>query len=227
MSARADRVREAQQLRAQGLLLREIAEQMGVAVQTVHAYLSDPDLSKLRARQASYAGTCIDCGRPTDGSDGPGKAAERCADCRARYQHEQRRWTPQAIVRAIHEWAAEHGEPPAATDWKADMKRCRRDRPARDAERFPADKTVQAVFGTWNAAIRAAGYTPRRTGHYGRPGEDPKVVAETVRLYRTGLSLVEVGMQLGVSAGCVLYRLQKAGEPRRPAHRRKREAVAA
>ena len=36
-----------------------------------------------RCRKGQYAGRCIDCGAPTDGSAGPGKAALRCAACDA------------------------------------------------------------------------------------------------------------------------------------------------
>lgn len=40
--------------------------------------------------------------------------------------------------------------------------------------------------------------------------------AEAVKLYREGLSLVEVGERLGVSGPAVLYHLKAADEPRRP-----------
>jgi hypothetical protein len=171
-----------------------------------------------RCRKAQYAGTCVDCGGPTDGTN-PGRGMPtRCGACAARYAHETARWTPEAILNAIRQWAADHdGDPPRAPAWLA----------RHDTEHFPYASTVLNAFGTWNAAIEAAGFTPRASGHYGRPGEDPEVVAETVRLYRSGLSLAETGEALGVSGMCVLRRLQKAGEPRRPAHRRKHEEVAA
>lgn len=80
---RAEKVATAQRLRAEGLLLREIAERMGAKLKTVSGWLSDPDLSRQRARRETYAGTCIDCGAPTDGSGGYG-APERCTHCRPR-----------------------------------------------------------------------------------------------------------------------------------------------
>jgi hypothetical protein len=80
---------------------------------------------------------------------------------------------------------------------------------------FPYVGSVQQEFGTWRAAILAAGFDAFRVGCYGRDGEDPAVIAETVRLYRTGLSCAAVGERMGVTHSAVLSRLQKAGEPRR------------
>jgi hypothetical protein len=50
---------------------------------------------------------------------------------------------------------------------------------------------------------------------------DPQVLAETVALYRSGLSLSEVGARLGLSTTAVHQRLIVAGEPRRPEGRPK------
>lgn len=65
-------------LRSEGLLMRQIAERMGVAVSTVDSWLNDPDGSRLRARKDSYRGTCEVCGARTDGSAGR-RAPTRCA----------------------------------------------------------------------------------------------------------------------------------------------------
>lgn len=46
------------------------------------------------------------------------------------------------------------------------------------------------------------------------------VLARTVALYRSGLSLAEVGQIMDVSAPQVRNRLVQAGEPRRPAGRK-------
>jgi predicted transcriptional regulator len=78
---RADFVREAQRLRAEGLLQREIANRFSVSLTAVNTWLSDPDLSKQRARRKRYRGTCEDCGRSTDGSNGKAKAPKLCAVC--------------------------------------------------------------------------------------------------------------------------------------------------
>jgi DNA-binding CsgD family transcriptional regulator len=79
---RAEKVAKAQELRRSGLKLREIGEQMGAAVSTVDCWLNDPDLARLRARKASYAGVCEDCGGPTSGtSSGFARVPRWCRTC--------------------------------------------------------------------------------------------------------------------------------------------------
>jgi class 3 adenylate cyclase len=92
LASRAERVALARTLRDEGRVLREIAEEMGVAVQTVHDWLSDPDGSKLKARKQRYAGRCIECGAPTGGHAGRGaNAPKRCQRCAARHNRERER----------------------------------------------------------------------------------------------------------------------------------------
>jgi IS30 family transposase len=79
---RAEKVAKAQELRRSGLKLREIGEQMGAAVSTVDGWLNDSDGSRLRARKASYRGTCEDCGGPTSGtSSGVAREPRWCKTC--------------------------------------------------------------------------------------------------------------------------------------------------
>lgn len=80
--------------------------------------------------------------------------------------------TQQDIVDAIRDWVMVYGAIPSARDWNPSQARSQ----GRDdiADRFYADNcwpwqyTVNRVFGTWSAAIRAAGYTPRRVGERGK-----------------------------------------------------------
>lgn len=114
-----------------------------------------------RCRKATlYGGTCIDCGARTDGSNGPGGAPERCIVCAGRARVV---WTREAILAAIRQWAEQHGQPPAATDWNATLARYFY-RPERPAE-YPSVDTVQREFGSWNAGIAAAGFDPTPVGH--------------------------------------------------------------
>ncbi len=72
---------EARRLRDQGMLLRGIAERFGVSVKTVHAWLTDPDGSALRARKDSYAGVCVECGGWVSGHAGRNGRSLRCTTC--------------------------------------------------------------------------------------------------------------------------------------------------
>jgi transposase len=80
-----ERVAEAQRLRSEGVILKEIAARIGVALSTVHMWLTDPDGEQLRARKESYRGVCVECGAPTSGGKGRGeKAPQRCGECSSR-----------------------------------------------------------------------------------------------------------------------------------------------
>ena len=61
---RAQSVAEAWRLRQEGLLLREIGVELRVSAKTVHAWLSDPEGSKVRERKRRYRAVCVDCGGP-------------------------------------------------------------------------------------------------------------------------------------------------------------------
>ncbi len=63
----------------------------------------------------------------------------------------KRIWTPDEIVEALKAWAAEHGQTPSFSDWKY----------ADPAGRRPTASTVRDHHGSWNAALAAAGLTPR------------------------------------------------------------------
>lgn len=155
----------AARLRAEGLTAREIGERLGVSRSTAEAWLSDPDGARARARKASYAATCVDCGTLTSGSEGR-REEPRCHPCAAVLSGDERRiWTKPAIVCAIQEWAFEHGEPPGMADWNPTSARLLNDEER--AARFERDGcwpwSPQAahVCGSWNAAIEAAGFEPR------------------------------------------------------------------
>lgn len=98
-------------------------------------------------------------------------------------------WTRRAIVDAIHAWAVEYGEPPAGPDWSPTAARAKNDLPR--AERFeaasgrwPWQNTVVREFGTWNAAVSEAGFTPR-AAHGGGGNE---VRRREARAKREGVS---------------------------------------
>jgi hypothetical protein len=62
----------------------------------------------------------------------------------------RRTWTREEIVTALKASAAQHGRPPADTDW------------LRASHDHPPASTVKNVFGSWSAALRDAGFEPRQ-----------------------------------------------------------------
>ena len=62
------------------------------------------------------------------------------------------RWTPETILYAIQLWHRQHRRPPATREWE------------QAGENHPSRQTVRRVFGSWNAAMAEAGFTPRPRG---------------------------------------------------------------
>ncbi len=184
-STRANRELEARLLRNQGLLLREIAESMGLAVSTVDAYLNDPGGARLKARKKSYGGECFVCGGPTDGSGGIGRAGDLCRGCRE--------WPAEACIEAIKLWAEDHGGvPPTSQQWAtADVG-------------HPCSTTVAERCGGWNAALLRAGFSLRRDV---RP-ETQEWVEDQIR---AGVPTVKIAAELGVSVAAIYGRFRYRG----------------
>lgn len=147
-----ERVAEAQRLREQGQTYAQIGERFGVSIKTAHQWVTDPDGTRMRARKDTYAGECVNCGAWTSGQAGR-RDDPRCPACAADLR---RIWTPEAIILAIQDWAHEHNdEPPRAhPDW------------AKSGDCHPSVSYVQEIFGSWNAAIAAAGFEPTPVSHY-------------------------------------------------------------
>lgn len=164
---RPERLAQILALRAEGLTHREIADRLSITLSAVRNVLYDPDGSKQRARRATYVGTCSDCGTPTR-SNGTSRPSPRCPECATRANAEAAlKWTPEIIIARIQEWARLYGEPPALADWNPttcadvyhDWARARRFHEA--SGHWPWFVTVIERFGSWNAAIEAAGLEPR------------------------------------------------------------------
>jgi hypothetical protein len=98
-----------------------------------------------------------------------------------------RTWTHDKIVERIHAWQLEHGTPPTKTDWdpwrsEKEIERVRaklqqwvhRNRLITAGE-WPNSSTVIAEFGSWNAALAAAGIEPRPQGRTPRELTDRQV----------------------------------------------------
>lgn len=155
-------------MRAGGMFHRDVAETLGISRSYAAELASDPDGSRARARKDSYRGACIDCGRPTSGSNGTTGAPERCAACRKAYERSLKFWTRERVIDAIQRFAAEHGRPPKATEWNI----------AHSDDDYPASSSVYVTptnptspFASWADAIEAAGFPRPAVGKHERTGE--------------------------------------------------------
>jgi len=143
---RMKKAAEVARLRARGdLTLTEIARRMGISRQYVSALLHDPDGAKQRKRESSY--TCGRCGGNRD------RKAKVCEECDMAIRHEKKTWTRESVIAAIQRFAAEHGRPPTASDWKH----------ADPEYGYPGTSTVYGKppwkpFAAWGDAIEAAGF---------------------------------------------------------------------
>jgi hypothetical protein len=95
---------------------------------------------------------CVDCGASVVYN------ATRCQLCKARYVADTRKfrsdgWTRERAITAIQAWARSHGgESPSTAE-----------RDAKGSD-LPKKQTCVRLFGSWNAAIVAAGLEPRAQG---------------------------------------------------------------
>jgi hypothetical protein len=196
-------IREMQQ---EGSLLREIAEVLGLSVSVVQEYAADPDGSKARERKLKRARPCLDCGVMVNLDGNVRDPAKRCAPCAHRHAIV---WTPEAVIEAIQEWAAAHdGQPPTATGWHLGA-------PGR-----PVTAIVVRRFGSWDAAIVAAGLVPRGSGKWQVNHRiAPEVKALAAERYRRGESSLTIGRDLGFGYQSVLRFARQHGVQIRPASR--------
>lgn len=170
---RAEMAARAAELRKRGMLLREIAAELGISTQWASELCTDPEGKKIAARRKRYQGACLACGKPTTGSLGPSLAPTHCVQCAPRMAA---KWSEEKIVSAIQRWVALYGEPPAAMEWNPAQARhdgiSDVDRIEIRFERgdWPSTTSVINTFGSWNRAIQAAGFHPRNPGHRG-PGD--------------------------------------------------------
>ena len=168
-----------------------------------------------RCRKRQYDRVCVGCGGRVDGTS-PGRAAAepRCRACRDEYRRANAVWTREAIVCAIQEWAARNdGIPPSAGNWGQDR--------ARGDNRVCAVNHVMNRWGTWSAAIRAAGFEPRAPGPVGGFTRlTDRQRAEIPRLYEQGWSLTQLAARYQCSSDTVRRWVLVAGvRMRRPGSR--------
>lgn len=169
--SRKDRAELAAKLRATGATVNQIAERLGISRSYASALLLDPDGTADAARKRRYGGTCERCGGRTDGANGRRNAPRICIACFNAKRHDERYWTPSRIIAAIQRYAGEHGRPPGASEWLAGSH-------GRDVDGYPYTGIVQREFGTWSAAVRAAGFQSRTGHHHGETPEGHRITTE-------------------------------------------------
>jgi transposase len=185
---REEQIKRANALRKGGATYAVIATRLGVSGRTAWELVNDPDRSLARAR--ARKGRCVDCGAPIAGM-------ERCAECRARHDHDTRRWTPQTIIAALQRAAGEaNGSGLRASDWLAG------ERP----EWAPPLKAVRREFGTWLAALRAAGLHPVYDGY------DDDLCLEIAKRWEDGEEIADLAEEYDCARATIVYRIRKGQE---------------
>lgn len=177
-------VKQAVDLLLAGKRIREIAAELGVSVSRAGDVLKDPDGAQGYERRHRRHGICCDCGSKTF-SGGGIKVPLRCSECAPEHRKQVARTN---IILAIAEWARLYGAPPSALDWNVHQARlvAHPDRLAEILDRhrgqkWPPASSVQAAFGTWNAAIAAAGYRPLNPSERRDPERWRRHLADSAR----------------------------------------------
>lgn len=107
------------------------------------------------------------------------------------------KWTKREIITAIRQWAREHGQPPLNKEWK---------RP--NGRGIPSTSSVVRTFGSWSAAIAAAGFVPRPVGGTTQPVSGTRLRPRIRTQKRTAHLTPEQ-----IAAAYVLYDRQQLSMP--------------
>lgn len=143
---------QAKKLRKQGMLVADIAAEIGVPKPTVIRWtnprLEKRERAKARHRKFSKGRQCPRCkSRPVSNN------AKLCRPCRLEIQTTSRYWTRERVIEAIQLWYLEKGHPPVYAQWE------------RSGPGHPAISSIldgpNPPFKKWSEAIQAAGFTPR------------------------------------------------------------------
>lgn len=156
-----------------------------------------------RCRKTQYDLVCVECGGRADGTS-PSRLSDRdkpvCIACAALHYSV---WTREAVVVCMQKWADLNGRTPSATDFtKAQA----------SGYDVPTVNHVRHRFGTWSAAVRAAGLPPRATGR--PPGRSPLNAgqrAECARRYAAGESSTVIAADIRCSPQVVTHWARAAG----------------
>jgi hypothetical protein len=161
-------------LRARGMMQREIAAELGIPRSWAAELCNDPDGSRARARKDRLGLPCPRCGTRMTGSEGRGtrRAPKLCQAC-SRETPANKIWTRETVVAAFQHFERVVGRPPTTVD-RANIppsvaahlsaERIAEGQRAARLVPLPAPGTVAALFGSWAAALAAAGFEPNGCG---------------------------------------------------------------
>lgn len=113
------------------------------------------------------------------------------------------RWEREAILEALGAWVAETGGPPRRRDWSGEL--AEQASPGQrkwmgEHPRWPSSSCVASHFGSWSAALEAAGLPARRLT-FEQPAAER--VATARRLSSAGQTVRQIAEALGVSLSSV------------------------
>jgi hypothetical protein len=119
-----------------------------------------------------------------------------------------RRWDDALILDALRDWLAQTGEVPRRNDWSGERPeeaKAAQVRWMREHPRWPSSSCVAAHFGSWSAALDAAGL-PSRKLTFDNSVADRVTTAR--RLAQGGMTVRAIARSLGVSRSSVHNYLQ-------------------
>jgi uncharacterized protein (DUF433 family) len=162
----ASEYRTIAEMRRDGASLQAIGERYGVTRERIRQIVVDnyPDITlkmaQDRKQESIRLRTCPECG---------GRKSISANKCHACLTAEKTKWTQERIIAAMQEYHRRYGKTPSCTEWNPALARWRKTS-ADAADRFYADgcwphvQTVIRRFGSWTAAIEAAGLPPNKVG---------------------------------------------------------------
>lgn len=156
-------------MRRDGASLQSIGNRYGVSRERIRQIVAEnfPEVNRAvneeRDERNRQLRVCPDCGGPKAIS------AQRCRTCRTK---RDTKWTQDEIIAAMQEFHRRYGKTPSCTEWNPSLARWRKQPDV--AEKFAADgcwpsvQTVMQRFGSWTAAVDAAGLPRNRAGRPAR-----------------------------------------------------------
>lgn len=153
------------EMRRNGASLRAIGDRYGVTRERIRQIVADnypaviSYVAEGKEAERRKKMTCPDCGGRK------ARSSARCFQCSSEIGT---KWTQERIIAAMQEYHERYGKTPSCTEWNPALARWRKMPDV--AQRFYSDgcwphvTTVIDRFGSWTAAVDAAGLPRNRAG---------------------------------------------------------------